>query len=288
MFVQSIELVGGFTRPIFSIARNFADTQIQPGTSTLFFVNEEGVAVTCKHVAEMMATAEKINLHYSAYKNELRSSAANQEDVIKKYGYTSEHTVQMKTNFFQCFDHIENINIQMHPYLDLAIIRFMGFNQIHYKGHAVFLKDSQQVQPGKFLCRLGYPFPEFNNFRYNSVTDDIEWTQEGLKQSPRFPIEGMVTRILARPEGQFGIEMSTPGLKGQSGGPLFDDRGIIYGMQFATGHLHLGFDIEKAKVRVNNSMKEIADYAFLHLGQCLHVNIIKDFLRQHGVKYYEA
>jgi hypothetical protein len=34
------------------------------------------------------------------------------------------------------------------------------------------------------------------------------------------------------------LEMSTLGLMGQSGGPLFDTEGKICGMQFATNHLH--------------------------------------------------
>lgn len=288
MFVHAIEQVGGFTRPIFSISRTFGDTTIQPGTSTLFFVNENGYALTCKHVAEMIATAEKINLHYEAFKKELGSRPAEKESLMKQFGYSEDHTIQMKNNFYQCFDQIDHIQIHVHPHLDLALIKFSGFQHIQYKGHAVFLKESQKVQPGKFLCRLGYPFPEFNNFNYDAVNDDIIWTKDGMSHSPRFPIEGMITRILAQPEGQFGIEMSTPGLKGQSGGPLFDENGIVYGMQFATGHLHLGFDIENAKVRVKNQFKEIADYPFIHLGQCIHVQIMKDFLRQNGVKYYEA
>jgi len=44
-------------------------------------------------------------------------------------------------------------------------------------------------------------------------------------------------------EGEImGIELSTPGLRGQSGGPLFNSEGIICGMQSSTNHLHLGFE----------------------------------------------
>jgi hypothetical protein len=98
----------------------------------------------------------------------------------------------------------------------------------------------------------------------------------------------MVTRFLAEdPKQFFGIEMSTPGLRGQSGGPLFDKNGIIYGMQFSTKHLHLGFDITDKEILINNKVKKISDYSFIHLGQCIHVDIIKEFLREKGVKYYE-
>jgi hypothetical protein len=143
------------------------------------------------------------------------------------------------------------------------------------------------VKQGKFLCRLGFPFPEFTNFRYQEAADDIEWTQEGNIHSPRFPLEGMITRHLADAQGIYGIELSTPGLRGQSGGPLFDEKGLVYGMQFSTKHMHLGFDMENKEVMIGGRVKHINDYSFLHLGQCIHASAIKAFLREHGVRYYE-
>ena len=85
----------------------------------------------------------------------------------------------------------------------------------------------------------------------------------------------------------FGIELSTPGLKGQSGGPLFSKNGIVYGMQSSTKHLHLGFDIMNKEIMVNNTVKKVSDYSFIHLGQCIHVDIIKEFLKEKNVKFYE-
>lgn len=81
--------------------------------------------------------------------------------------------------------------------------------------------------------------------------------------------------------------MSTPGLKGQSGGPLFDKDGVIYGMQFATNSLHLGFDIVNKDITVNNKKKKVSDYSFIHLGGCIHVDIIKDFLKSLNIKFIE-
>lgn len=156
-----------------------------------------------------------------------------------------------------------------------------------YRSYATFLRDTSKVKPGRSLCRLGYPFPEFTNYRYNPDNDDIEWTMEGRVSSPRFPIDGIVTRLLSDSSGIMGIEMSTPGLRGQSGGPLFDTNGVIYGMQSATRHLHLGFDIEDREVLVNGRRSRVSNYPFLNVGQCVHVDVIKSFLRERGVTYYE-
>lgn len=52
MFVEAIKEVGKYTRPIHTVTRTFKDIT-HPGASTLFFVNENAIAVTCKHVAEI-------------------------------------------------------------------------------------------------------------------------------------------------------------------------------------------------------------------------------------------
>ncbi|MBC8153418.1 MAG: trypsin-like peptidase domain-containing protein, partial [Bacteroidetes bacterium] len=177
--------------------------------------------------------------------------------------------------------------IDPHPTHDLALVRFGGYNRLLYGGYATFLKDSGRVKAGRSLCRLGYPFPEFTNFQHNPETDDIEWTSTGRTHTPRFPIDGIITRLTGDGSDVSGIEMSTPGLRGQSGGPLFDTRGVVYGMQSSTRHLHLGFDIENRDVMVNNRKTRVSNYPFLNVGQCVHVDVIKKFLRERGIKFYE-
>ena len=70
MFVNAIEEVGKFTRPIHTLTRNYNDKQVLPGAATLFFVNELGVAITCKHVMDLIGNRANINLHYENFKKE--------------------------------------------------------------------------------------------------------------------------------------------------------------------------------------------------------------------------
>ena len=60
MFQQAIEKVLHFTRPLHSITRTYGG-MVLPGSSTFFFVNDSGVAITCKHVMELIPAADNIN-----------------------------------------------------------------------------------------------------------------------------------------------------------------------------------------------------------------------------------
>ncbi len=293
MFVDALSKIDQFTKPIHFITRYYGGTDIIPETATLFFVNEHGFAVTCRHVSDQLLAADAVYGRYMRFRAELRqfhrdpTLAVQRARLEDKYGFTSESLIRIRSNFSHCVKGDYQLEIHRHPVYDLAIIRFIGFEQKLYRGHASFLKDENLVKPGRSLCRLGYPFPEFTNYKLNTDLDDIEWTLSGRTQTPGFPIDGIVTRQIADQEGVFGIEMSTPGLRGQSGGPLFDKEGIIYGMQSATHHLHLGFDQVNREVISDGRRKRVSNYPFLNVGRCVHVRVIKDFLTAKGVRYYE-
>ncbi len=294
MFEKAIEKTLEFTRPLHSISRTYGGL-VMPGTATFFFVNDNGVAVTCKHVINLIPAADNLNATFSKFKEE-KSKIANDgkfkrnlKGLELKYKYNNETTVQLKNNFMNCFDKIEQIVYHLHPTLDLAIMEFKGFTKKLYPSHATFINDSKNIKQGKYLCRIGYPFPEFNNFKHDSLKDDIEWTNEGNTGSPPFPIDGIITRFLGDTTGKItGIEMSTPGLRGQSGGPLFDVDGIVYGMQFATNHLHLGFDIKEREILNEGKKSKVSNFPFLHVGLCVHVDQIKEFLREHKIDFTES
>ena len=295
MFIEAIEKTAGYTRAIHMITREYGDNIAVPGAATLFFVNELGQAITCKHVALIIAQADQVNNNFQQFKNERSVLTGNSgkyrrklKELEQKFQYRDGITIQIKNTFMNCVDKMTGFEIIMHPTDDVAIIKFQGFEKLPYIGYQVFIKDSSIIKQGKFLCRLGFPFPEFSNFHYNEEKDDIEWTKDCKNDSPRFPIEGMITRGVVDVNGaKKGIEMSTPGLRGQSGGPLFDQNGVVYGMQSSTHHLHLGFDIKDKEIREGSKLKKVSNHPFLHLGNCVHVDVIKSFLKEHNIKFYE-
>ncbi|HUM65600.1 MAG TPA: serine protease [Chitinophagaceae bacterium] len=294
MFVSAIEEVGRFTRPIHTISRNYGETIVNPGAATLFFVNDEGCAVTCKHVINLIGNRKAINDRYEKFKQakqkiEPGDHLAQQIEALEtEYNYKPGTLVQLKEMFVGVTTEPKfNFRWICHPAYDLAIIQFENFRNARYQSHARFLKDSSLLKQGKSLCRLGFPFAEFTNFIYNAEIDDIDWTQTGQTETPRFPIEGMLTRHLVSGGEIMGIELSTPGLRGQSGGPVFDTNGIICGMQMSTNHLHLGFDMKDFEYKINGRQIKVTNQPFLHVGHCIHVDIIKRFLRENNIRFYE-
>lgn len=293
MFVEAIKIAAKYTRPIHSISRNYSSTTIVPGTATLFFVNSDGWALTCGHVANQLAAAEALAKKAQDFQSELTSRHGIQKEkrllkeIEKKYGYTKNTPFELYNRFINCVEGSLNCHITKHKKYDIALVKFENYTRLLCDAFPIFPYDTSSLQPGKMLCRLGFPFPEFNNFAYDDKANKIHWTETGRKATPRFPIEGMITRHLLDNEGQvYGFEMSTPGLRGQSGGPAFDTEGKVWGVQFATKHLDLDFDVDQEVLRKGNK-KHVTDSAFLHVGGCIHIDIVKAFMRENNVQFTE-
>ena len=297
MFVNSIEIAKNYTRPIRSIIRNYGSNEIIPGCSTCIIVNDQGWLLTCKHVTEgLIRPADAINNKYTQFKVDIaglseisankRRKAITALEQKYRYSHNITCTIQVKNSFDNIVDTFTSFTVIECGYADLALIKFDGYNQLFCNMFPVFKDNSADLKQGLSLCRLGFPYPEFSNFQYNAQTDDIEWTTTGKSDSPLFPIDGILTRQVADGNGQIvGLELSTPGLKGQSGGPLFDRDGVVCGLQSSTSSLPLGFDQVDREILVNGKKKKVSNYPFLHLGICVHVDVIKRFLDEQGVMY---
>lgn len=295
MFVQAIEEIQQFTRPVHMIVRHYHNNFIQPGAATLFFVNELGVAITCKHVLEELIAEQVINTDYNNFKNERKLLGTKVDGKYKKklkvleakYNYTPKEVVAQLKNFLVSCTDSKTFDYFTHPTLDLAVLKFKDVKTNYYTSYAKFLKDGTQLKQGRLLCRYGFPFAEFNNFEYDLINDEISFNETGIKTSPSFPIDGIITRMVVSDQKIIGLELSTPGLKGQSGGPLFNADGIVCGMQSQTVQYHLGFDEQKIEIISKGKKSSTLNHSFLNVGRCIHVDAIKDFLKINNVKYYE-
>ncbi len=293
MFVKAIEEAAGYTKAIHVLTRVWGASRIVPGSATLFFVNSDGWALTCAHVAKHFIDAGQIAEKFDAFRTERAEipNDRNQRNAInqleRKYGYKAGEVVELHTRLIDCVEGNVNMDIKIHGTLDLALIHFRDVTRLICDNFPVFGKDSSELKQGMSICRLGFPFPEFTNYGYNQLTDSIGWNNQGQEFTPRFPMDGMLTRHVADTSGKIiAFELSTPGIRGQSGGPAFGVDGRVWGMQSLTRHLDLDFDID-VEVQRGTKVKRVQDSAFLHAGGCIHIDPIKEFMRDNGVRFDE-
>ena len=240
MFVRAIDTAACFTRPLHTLTRMWGETTALPGAATLFFVNGDGWALTCKHVASQLVAANQLLAKRAAFAAERAQLPTGEKSrhalkaLERKHGYAKGVPVEMHNRFVNCVEGSIQLEVRVHPSLDVALLKFSGFTALRPSAFAVFAQHGDELKQGKLLCRLGFPFPEFTNFEYDAASDQVRWTTTGRADTPQFPIDGMVTRHLRGPDGIVGVELSTPGLRGQSGGPAFDAEGRVWGD--AVGH----------------------------------------------------
>ena len=157
MFEKAIDKVLQFTRPLHSISRTYGGL-ILPGSSSFFFVNDKGVAITCKHVLDLIPAADNINqqfINFKAEREQIPNDGKYKQRVHGlelKYKYNNESTVQLKNNFLNCFDKIEEITCHAHPTLDLAIMEFKGVavprlgDAMHLSAMCELMEHSVQIR----------------------------------------------------------------------------------------------------------------------------------------------
>lgn len=288
MFKDAISAVSGAVRPMHIIRRRFGDNAILPDISTLFFVNENGCAITSKRTASVLTAANAVEQQYRAYLDR-KSKLSHDESyrfALKRLEsdlkLTKDSIVQIRFSFMGCAKGNIRVTCVPHPKYDLALLRFQTSDGFLYRDHVTFAASAPAQ--GTSVCRLGFAMPEFRNYRFDAEQDTIEFSDVGKSSSSMLALDGMVTRYLSDGERAFGIETTNAGPVGMNGAPLFDREGHVVGMQSGVGLLMLGTDI---KMNVSDH-EQVTDHAALHLAVHTHLDVIKDFLRAQDVLYYEA
>ena len=262
MFKQAIKTNLNYTRPLLIGERFSKSNEIITGIATFIILNDEGYVLTCKHVAQKIEEAEILKCR-------------DKKDDSNK-------VIQIKNIFMNCFENGILDSIIYHPNLDLALIKFRDFKEVNTNVFPVF--STKEIEPGESICKLGFPWPTYNCFKYNEELDEIEIDLKGNFNTPAFPLDGMITRLIVEDNELVAFESSSPGLRGQSGGPVFDKDGNILGIQSLTTHLDLMFDIDY-KIKKNTREYKALTKQFINLGIAISANQIIKFLDENKVKY---
>jgi len=172
-------------------------------------------------------------------------------------------------------------DVRVVPAADLAIGRLDPVPGDFVTATPVLKNPAVGIEPGRSLCRLGFAFTKVKATFDESVA---AFRVEG--EVPYFPLEGMFTRIVdagPAPDRKVHvrfIETSSPGLRGQSGGPLFDVEGRVWGIQSRTQHLALGFNPEAEIAGRKTQVPQ-----FINLGLAVHVGTLIEILDDAGIAH---
>lgn len=282
MFEESIEKYTRIVSPIYTAVKFHRSDEILTGTSTITAINDEGWYITCRHVIENILSEKRVNENYLDFLNELKGRKKHQVLVENKYNIKNNSVVLVKNMLPILSTKPIKLEYVVHDYLDLAAIRIDSkVNDI--VEYPVF--STSDCNPGKSLCKVGFPFAASDFFELNETKSEISVKSNLVDSTSIFPLDGIMTRRVKDARGEPTMfEMSTPGIKGQSGGPIFDSRGVLYGMQIMTRTFDLDFNL-KGIVSKGTEQQYINAYSFIHLGVGINSSVIRNFLNKYNIKY---
>ena len=280
MYRNAIKNNTKYLFPFIEGIKYYDSLDIEHAIGTMMILNEDGDILTCKHIAYEFVNSDILAKKYLDILKD--KDVLSKKDLEKKYSLNRDSAVLTNIHIPFSVNGDLKVEIKFHEYLDLAIIRFKGL-KIKCDNYPKF--SNSMVEQGQSLCKLGFAFPEYNYFEFSDKENKIVLKEKITSNFPLFPMDGIVTRLIADERKIVSMfETSTPGIRGQSGGPVFSPEGVVYGIQSMTKHLDLNFDID-ADVRRGANDKHVNFTPFINLGVAISSVKIIEFLKENKIKF---
>ena len=278
MFADACEKAARFTRPVITSIRHY-DGTVHCSCGTFIVLNDDGWILTAGHMFDSFMAFQD---HSKKIKdideqNSHKLMDRNRPKIKIEPKWITNHS------FWWGWDGVRLNNVFVDRKIDIAVGRLEPFNKLWITEFPV-IKDPSKMRPGTSLCKLGFPFSTVTaTFDEDAKSFKLA---EGTLPLPLFPIEGMHTRNIAQGKSADGtidalyVETSSPGIRGQSGGPIFDKDCNICGIQLRTNHLPLDF---KPEAKVDG--KKVVENQFINLGVGLHAKTIVEVLKRRSIEF---
>jgi hypothetical protein len=272
-----------YTRPLI-ILKRLENRTVIAGVGTFFLLNKAGWALTAAHLISDLQVAQQ---HQKERADYLQACAAIDADQTLSEGKKKNRKGKLNHNFqwitkiglWWGANGVRSGLIYSDIEADIALTQLTDIQNLQITEFPKLASVKRPLKPGMTTCRLGFPFFGIKA-GYDEAKDDFEVPP--IAAIPLFPNEGIHTRIMSFPNSQRKvqfIETSNPGLRGQSGGPIFDQDGVIWAVQSKTISLPLGFEIEYE----DNGRRKQAPEQFIHVGIGAHTNYIRELLKSRNV-----
>lgn len=288
MYRKALAIAHQFTFPVV-LSRRMLNGACGSGMGSFVVINSDGWIVTAAHIFNEIDVCLQQVKQVQQHAQDEAAIRADQSLNAKARGAKLHALGKLpQTSTASCSawwgaDNVAVKDVKILPEVDLGIGRLEPFDPAMVAAYPLFKDPKQGVQQGAGLVKLGYPFHAITPI-WDDATQAFSFPN-GAMPPPSFPIEGILTRLIDVPSRQtypfplMWMETSSPGLRGQSGGPTVDEQGVIWAIQSNTVHLQLGFNppVPGAPGQV--------EHQFLNVGRGIHVGTILGFLDSHGVKY---
>ena len=293
MFAQANLIAKEFTRP-FIISSKMYNGQCNSGIGSFVIINEDGWFGTAYHIIQQTIDYTKS----ISENNELLKKRKEIEDDVSinnsvKKGRLNRLTIppQAIINYSVWLGHndLSLDQVFILPEIDLAIGRLKNFTKDMVTTYPKFKDYTKSMDSGTSLCKLGFPFHSII-LTFDEVNQSFR-LPDGALPMPLFPLEGIFTRTVEfrDPTGKIKIplkfiETSSPGLRGQSGGPTFDTHGTVWAIQSQTKRYALGFG-EKTN-GLSPKAAEHLQNQYLNVGLGIHSETVIEFCRVNSIQIH--
>jgi hypothetical protein len=291
MFRKAIETARHFTFPVVLSRMSMAGT-LEASIGSFVVINSDGWIVTAAHIFDgldaMIAGARAVTAYRAkevAIHADPNISDEDRIDALRAHALggpafeTTEHC-----SAWWGADSLSITDVHTLSDMDLGVGRLVGFDASSVAAYPVFKDPAKPIPQGASLVKLGYPFNSITPMR--DPGSGVFSFPVGAFPLPSFPMEGMLTREIQGkttaplPYPTLWLETSSPGLRGQSGGPTIDEQGTIWAIQSKTLSLPLNF-----APQVPGGKEGETEHQFLNVGRGVHCATILGFLDSIGLKY---
>jgi len=271
------------------ISMRFYDKSVGCIGGNFVILNDEGWIITVAHLFESFWALKKHKKEIAEFESHLQ---AIQEDLRLTTKQRTKKLRGIKANprwitnhsFWWGRDGVSLEDVKFLPEADLVVGRLEPFDPTFVKTYPTIKDPTINLNPGTSLCRLGFAFQELRT-SFNEEKGNFELPRKVLP-IPLFPLEGIFTRNVLTGKSKDGryeikfLETSSTGLRGHSGGPIFDTNGTVWAIQSKTQHFPLGFS-----PKIVRDGKEVEEHQFLNVGWRVHPEVIGSFLRDNGIRF---
>jgi Trypsin-like peptidase domain len=265
MFQEAYEIASAFTQPVIYLWKTVAGV-CRGGIGSCVVINDDGWVLTAAHIvteAANLAKADHDARAWEASRDALKADASiSAKERGRRFAALGTPKAQMVRRAAVRWGHHASTlrDVTVINDVDIAVGKLDPFDPSWVTQYPIFKDPTKSFLPGASLCKLGFPFMEIKP-TFDEATGIFD-----IPPDARNPLKF--------------VETSTPGLKGQSGGPTFDTKGSIWAIQARTAHHPLDFSPE-----IKDGGKIQKEHQFLNVGWGVHVETVLGLLQQVGVKH---